>query len=177
VRNPDPSGLYAALKVSPKASTQEIRLAHSLFKQAFKGGQRTLDIGTIRLAFETLGDPVSRRQYDTGSSSGSGLLARRDGRSRLNSLPLLVMLIVALLGIIGFALGPNLAARFVTFETGSELYWKATSKPLGSILEYAEAHTFEDGRNSSAYRIQLVSGGEPHWFPAPDLNLNCEARQ
>ena len=176
MRNRDPRGFYAALNVSPDASREEIRLAYSFFKQAYKRGQRSLDISTIQLARETLDDPARRRDYDKSRSSGSGLLTRADGTSRLNSVRLLVVLAMLFVGVLAIALGPNIAARFVTFEAGTELYWKQTSKPLGSVLEYAAAHEFEDGRHSSAYRIQLVSGGEPVWFAAPDLNFNCRAR-
>ena len=174
MKNRDPSGYYRILRVSPGASRQEIRLAYIFLKDAYRGGQKSLDITRIRLAHKTLSDLKLRRQYDAGPAPRFRLLSRPGGGSRLNSGALLVGLAVVFLGVLVFAF--DLQAHFVTFEAGSDLYWKKTSQPLGTVIEYSEEHQFEDGRTTSAYRIELDPGGEPAWLPALDLHRNCAAR-
>jgi len=177
VKNRDPEGLYAALKVSPGASSQEIRLAYTFFKQAYKKGRRSANIGKIRLAYQTLGTPATRRRYDAGKQSRFAALTRSDGRSRLNSVPLLIALAVILAGATAYTLGPIVQARFVTFDAGESLYWTETGRPLGTVLELAEAHEFSDSRREPAYLIDLGAGGEPVWLPAHDLARNCKPRR
>ena len=174
MKNRDPKGYYEILRVSPGAGRQEIHLAYIFLRDAYKNGQKSLDITTIRLAHKTLRDPVLRRQYDSGPTPRFRLLTRPGGGSRLNSGALVVGLVVVLLGVLVFAF--DLQAHFVTFEVGSDLYWKKTSKPLGTVLDYSQEHRFDDGHGSSAYQIQLDAGGEPTWFPALDLNRNCKVR-
>lgn len=174
MKNRDPKGYYEILKVSPGASRQEIRLGYVFLKGSYKNGKKSLDIATIRLAHKTLSDPKLRQQYDAGPAPRFGSRSRSAGGSRLNSSPLLVGLAVVLLGVLIFAF--DLHAHFVSFDVGSELYWKKSSRPLGTVVEYSEAHPFEDGRSLSAYRVELDTGGEPAWMPALDLHRNCAVR-
>jgi curved DNA-binding protein CbpA len=174
VKNRDSKGYYRALNVSPGASRQEIRLAYVFLKDAYKNGKKSLDISRIRLAHKTLSDPKLRKQYDAGPAPRFRLPGRPGGGSRLNSGPLLIGVVAVLLGVLVFAF--DLQAHFVTFEVGSDLYWKKTSKPLGTVLDYSQEHQFEDGPSTEAYRIELDAGGEPAWLPALDLHRNCAVR-
>jgi hypothetical protein len=170
VKKRDPKGYYAALNISPDAGQQEIRLAYTFLKQAFKDGKRTLNIGLIQEAYETLSDSEQRDLYDRAGSP------RPDGKSRLHSVPLLVTLLLIFLGVLAFAVGPVIKAHFTTFDAGAELYWKRTGKPVGVILAYDPAHEFETGAATPAYQVEIRSGEEPVWFSAWDLNRNCERR-
>jgi hypothetical protein len=170
VKKNDPKGYYAVLNISPGASQQEIRLAYELLKQARKGGRRNLDMGKIQSAYETLSDGQQRGLYDGGGSSRPG------GKSRLHSVPLLVTLLLAFLGVLAFALGPVIKAHFTTFDAGDELHWKRTGKPLGVVLAYDAEHEFESGAAMPAYQVEIRSGEEPVWFSAWDLNRNCKGR-
>jgi curved DNA-binding protein CbpA len=171
VKKRDPKGYYAVLNISPEASHQEIRLAYSFLKQAYKDGKKNLNIGLIQAAYETLSDSEQRDLYDKGGAS-----SRSGGRSRLHSVPLLVTLLVVLLGVLAFAVGPVMKAHFTTFDAGAELYWKRTGKPVGVVLAYDPAHEFESGAATPAYQVEIRSGAEPVWFSAWDLNRNCERR-
>jgi hypothetical protein len=178
VKHRDPKGLYAALNISPGAGPQEIRLAYAFLKEAYKRGQRSLDIGKIRLAYQTLRSPAERRRYDAGKPSRFAGFTRPDGTTRLNSVPLLITLVVIMAGVTAYTLGPLIQAHFVTFDVGDDLYWNETGQPLGTVLELAEAHEFSDrGREEPAYLIDLGAGNEPVWFPARDLARNCEPRR
>jgi curved DNA-binding protein CbpA len=170
VRNRDPKGHYAALNISPGASQQEIRLAYKFLKRAYQEGQKSLNLGKIQEAYETLSQPRQRKLYDPGPSSP---LTRPDGKSRLNSVPLLLTLLIVFVGVVAFAFGPAIRAHFMTFDVGADLYWKRTEKPLGVVLEHDAEHQFPDGLRASAYRIQLSSGEETVWLPALDLNRHC----
>ena len=99
MRNRDPKGYYAALNISPGASQQEIRLAYTFLKQAYKTRRKRRD-PKVRQAYETLGDREQRKRYDEGRSSRVSLLTRRDGESRLHSVPLLVVALLVFLGIL-----------------------------------------------------------------------------
>ena len=170
VKNRDPKGYYAVLNISPDASRQEIRLAFEFRKQAYKEGRKSLDIGKVQTAYETLSDARERDLYDRGGASRSG------GKSRLHSLPLLVTLLVVFVGVLAIAVVPVVKARFTTFEAGDELYWKKTGKPLGVVRTYDPQHEFEGGVVAAGYRIEVRSGQEPVWFAARDLNRNCRTR-
>jgi hypothetical protein len=165
VRNPDPNGYYAALNLKPEATQQEIRLAYELLKQAYKGRGKKLD-AKIRAAYEVLGDPQRRKEY---------VKERPRGTSPLNSVPLLVVLLVCLLGVAAFLFAPSIMATFITFETGDNLHWKETMNPLGVVLEYDAAHRFDGGTPGPAYLIEPTAG-PPMWYPAGDLNRHCARR-
>lgn len=167
----DPKGYYAVLNISPDAGQQEIRLAYTFLKQAFKDGKRKLNIGLIQAAYETLSDSERRDLYDRRGSS-----SRPDGKSRLHSVPLLVTLLLVFLGVLAFAVGPIIKAHFTTFDAGSDLVWKRTGKPVGVVRTYDPAHEFEGGAASPAYQIEIRPGEDPVWFAAWDLNRNCRAR-
>jgi curved DNA-binding protein CbpA len=170
VKKPDRSGYYAVLHISPDASQQEIRLAYEFLKQAYKDGRKTLNIGKIQSAYETLKDSKQRDLYDRGGSSRPG------GRSRLQSVPLLVTLLLVFSGVLAFTVGPVIKSYFTTFDAGDELYWKRTGKPLGVVLAYDAEHESDSGVTAPGYQIEIRSGDEPVWFPALDLNRNCTAR-
>ena len=176
MKHRDPKGLYAALNISPGAGAQEIRLAYVFLKEAYKKGQRSLDIGKIRQAHETLGNPAERRRYDAGKPSRFGRFTRPDGTTPLNSVPLLIALVVIVVGVTAYTLGPLVQARFVTFNVGDNLYWTEIGQPLGTVLEIAEAHEFSARGQESAYLIDMGAGNEPIWFPARDLARNCKLR-
>jgi len=165
MRNPDPNGHYAALNISPTATQQEIRLAYELLKQAYKGRGKKLD-AKIGAAYEVIGDPLRRKEYVKECPRGT---------SRLNSVPLLVVLLVCLLGVAAFMFAPSVIANFITFETGDALYWKSTMKPLGVVLEYDASHRFEGDTRGPAYLIEATAG-PPMWYPAGDLNRHCTRR-
>jgi hypothetical protein len=167
VKKLDPKGYYAVLKVGPDASQQEIRLAYEFLKQAYKDGRKGLRIGMIQEAYETLSDSEQRDLYDRGGSS------RPDGKSRLHSVPLLVVLTLVFLGVLAYAVGPVIMAHFTTFEAGDELYWKRTQKPFGVVVTFDARHEFEGGEAVPAYQIEISAGQDPVWFPARDLNRNC----
>ena len=169
----DPEGFYAALNVSHKASRQEIRLAYELLKQAFKKGQRNLNIGRIQAAYETLSDPPQRRQYDDGAFSGK----RPGGNSRLHSKPLLLTLTVVFLGALALVLAPHFRGELVSFDVGDNLYWRSTNESLGVVLAFDDDHRFPVRAPLPAYQVQPASGREPVWYPARDLNRHCEARK
>jgi len=177
MKHRDPNGLYAALNISPGAGAQEIRLAYVFLKEAYKKGQRSLDIGRIRLAYQTLGNPAERRRYDAGKRSRFARFTRPDGTTRLNSVPLLIALTVVMAGVTAYTLGPMIQARFVTFDVGDNLYWNELGQPLGTVLELAEAHEFSERGREPAYLIDMGAGTEPVWFPARDLARNCKPRR
>lgn len=177
MKNRDPNGLYAALNVSPGASQQEIRLAYTFLRQAYKDGRRSLDIGKIRLAHQTLGNPVERRRYDAGKPSRFARFARPDGTTHLNSVPLLIAMIAILVCVTAYTAGPFVQARFVTFDTGEDLYWKETGRPLGTVLEFAASRELSDGRRAPAYLIDMGTEADPIWFPALDLARNCKVER
>ena len=176
MKRPDPEGLYAALNVSPDASQQEIRLAYTFLKQAYKSGNRSLKIGRVRQAYKTLGTPATRKRYDDGKRSPLARFTRPDGTTPLHSLPLLIGLLLATGGVTAFTLGPTVRAWFVTFDAGQQLYWKETGRPLGTVLQLAPDHEFAQGRRGRAYQIDLGAGNEPVWLPANDLARNCFPR-
>ena len=157
----------------PGASPQEIRLAYMFLKEAYKKGQRSLEIGKIRQAYQTLGNPKERRRYDAGKPSRFSRFTRPDGTTPLNSIPLLLALVVIMVGVTAYTLGPMIQSRFVTFDVGDDLYWKETGQSLGTVLELAEAHEFSGRGRTAAYLIDLGAGNEPVWFPAHDLARNC----
>ena len=177
MKHRDPDGLYAALNINPQAGPKDIQTAYRKLKAAYKKGERSLNIGKIRLAYETLGNPTERSRYDAGKPSRFARFTRPDGTSRLDSVPLLIALVVILAGVTGYTLGPLIQARFVTFDVGDDLYWDETGQPLGTVLERAEAHEFSERGPESAYLIDLGAGNEPVWFPAFDLARNCEPRR
>jgi hypothetical protein len=169
VKKLDPRGYYAALKVGPGSSRQEIRLAYELLKQARKRGKRNLDMNAIQAAYEVLGDAESRRQYDERCApSRNG-----NGRSRLHSIPLLLALTLVFAGVLWLAFAPQLRAHFVSFDVGDDLAWRTTHKNLGVVVAIEDDHEFSAGNRTAAYRVQPASGVEPIWLPAQDLNANC----
>ena len=165
MRDRDPEGYYAALNVNPGASPEEIHLAYVYIKGAHAKGARGADVGKVRAAYDVLGNRRRRKEYDADPSA----------TSRLNSVPLLLVLIVALAGVLGYVLAPVLMAPYVSFDVGDELYWTKTTRPLGVVVEYADEREFPDGAQQAAYRIQSRAGLD-QWFPAKDLNRNCAAR-
>ena len=175
MRNRDPKGYYAALNIGPQASQQEIRLGYELLKQASKQRGKSLD-EKVQVAYETLGDLQKRREYDPALSPRARRGQQTGGRSRLNSTSLLVVLVLVLVGILAFTLGPTVRAHFVIFDVGDQLVWRATSKPLGELVEFDAHHVFENGTVKPAYRIQPTAG-EPVWYPAGDLNRHCAQQQ
>ena len=80
-----------------------------------------------------------------------------------------------LIAVAGYVFGPDLKAHFVELETGQMLYWKSTNKPLGVVIDYEVAHSFPEGPEGPAYRIE-PSSGPPMWYPASDVNRHCLAR-
>jgi hypothetical protein len=165
VRNRDPRGYYAALNVVPGANQQEIRLAYEFLKVAHKKKPKGVDMDKVQTAYDV----------DEGRPSGFSLLKRLDGTSRLNSVPLLLVLVSVFFGVFGVLFGPLLMAPFIRFDVGDDLYWKTTRAPVGVVLEYVEDHEFPDGAQQAAYRIQPTSG-EEQLLPALDLNRHCSAR-
>jgi curved DNA-binding protein CbpA len=176
MKSRDPEGLYAALNVSPDASQQEIKLAYTFLKQAYRKGVRSVKIGKVREAYGRLGTPAERKKYDAGKQSRLPRLRRPDGTTALNSAPLLAGLALMLLVVTAFVFGPAVRARFVTFDPGTRLYWKDTGRTLGTVIKLERDHLFAEGRRGSAYQIDMGSGGEPVWFAATDLALNCGRR-
>ena len=168
----DPKGYYALLKMNPDASPGEIRLAYGMLEQTYKGWGKPLG-RQYREAYAALSDPEQRRLYDREPPQRFAALSRFFRNSPLNSVPLLIVLLLALLWIVGFA---NLKAHLINFETGDDLYWTSTNKPLGVVLEYDPQHRFPDTIRAPAYRIQPGSGAEPAWYAAPDVNRNCAPR-
>ncbi len=165
-KNLDPAGFYAALNVSPDATRHEIRLAYELMKMDCQDRGKKLS-PEIQAAYDELGDPQRRQAY------GKGRIRR--GPSRLNSVPLLVVVIVFFMGVVAFLWAPTITAHFTTFDVGDELYWKRTTKPLGVVLEYDVSHHFDDDKRGPAYRIQPTAG-PPMWYPALDVNRHCARR-
>jgi len=169
MRNPDPDGHYAVLKVSHDATDDEIRLAYEMVRLARKEKGRRVP-GEIQAAYDVLGDRERRKTY--------GKKPARDDRRfkvNLNSVPLLLTLLVLFVGIIVFALAPVIMAHFVTFEDGDSLYWKQSLKPLGVVREFESDHRFEGGAQASAYRIEHTSGTTA-WYAAVDLQRHCARR-
>jgi hypothetical protein len=174
VNKADPSGYYAALRISPDASAEEIRLAFVMLKQEYENGGRTPH-PRVRAAYEVLKDPGERAAYDAGPPSHNPL-KRPDGTSRLESVPLLIGLVGLLIALLVYTLGPTIQVHFTQFQVGDELYWTATSQPFGVIEEYAEEYSFPDGTSMAAYRIRSESGEGPAWYPAKDLHHHTAPR-
>ena len=170
----DPRGYYAALRVGPDASAEEIALGFRLLEQQYKEGNRPPSFGRALTAFKTLSNPRLRREYD-GHAPRAGLPERPAGRSRFESIPLLLSLVTAFAGTFGYLFAPLLMGLFIQFDTGDELYWKKTGRPVGIVVDYAEEYDFPEGEDQAAYRIRAVSGRE-QWLPAGDLNRHCGVR-
>ncbi len=169
----DPKGFYKALNVDPAASQMEIRLAYKFLKRAFQDGKKFTNIGLIQSAYQTLSTPELRAQYDghaVGSQADEG---PPQSRSKLHSIPLLVASGALCIALFALAFGPGVMARWTTFDVGDDLVWKKTSKRLGQVLDYEEAHDFPELATQSAYKVRM-SSGVAQWFPAADLHRGAE---
>ena len=172
MRDRDPEGYYAALNVSPGASTEEIRLSYEFLKRAHRSGNRVSDIARIVDAYETLTNRRLRAQYDSGKSpkaSGPSV-----GETLANLKPLigstvtLGITVAVLVGIVAVMFAPGWMAELRSFAPGDELIWKNTGKPIGRVLAFETGHEFSAGIRADGYRIQPEQGG-PVWIPAGDL--------
>lgn len=176
VRGRDHLSYYAALKIRPEAGAAEIRLAYEFLKQSYRDGRKQLDITTIRAAYKTLGDPKQRKAYDAGQAAREPGLGQLVKALRAYSLPIMAVTLAVSFVVLLFLVGPEVRARFVGFDSGDELYWAATTRDLGTVDAYAEAHTFTTGTVAPAYRVRPADGGEPVWYPARDLKRHARQR-
>ena len=171
----DPKGFYKTLHVSPSANSTEIELSYKFLKRAYTNGNRSIDVGRIQAAYDTLSDPELRKHYDghkvaTGSTSSAAGM-----RSLLRSPYVAAPVAVAFLVSLAFTFGPMLAAQMTSFDAGDRLVWKKTGKPLGEVVGYTDAHSFEEGPTVPAYEVQLTVDSS-QWFPAAELHRGCKVR-
>lgn len=175
MRSSDPSGYYAALKISPDAGAAEIRLAYEFLKKSYHEERKQLDIGKIREAYKTLGDPKSRKEYDLSANRKGSMATRR--MPQVDGFKVLVGALVVGLVVLAFIVGPDLKAHFTHYESGDQLVWSVTGKPLGTVVSYVAAHTFPSGVSAAAYKIEPADGTPPKWFPAGDLKRHCKKKR
>ncbi len=157
----DTKGYYRALKVSPEASVDEIRLAYAMAKQNAAGPY----LARLEKAYDVLKDRESRAAYDA------------EGQQRTNYLrnPLtLVACIVVLVAAFALLWLPGIRLRQKTFLTGQELVTISTRAPFGEVLRYKPRHEFANGARGPAYLVRLAATGAERWFPAIDLQVTCE---
>ena len=95
--------------------------------------------------------------------------------SALSSTPVLIAVSLLFALSVGLTFAPSVLAKFVTFEAGDRLEWKRNDRPLGEVLQFDDAHAFEEGPALPAYRVRVAPDVE-QWFPAEDLHRHCRVQ-
>ena len=172
--NRDPRGYYRALNVSADASPEEIVLAYRFLKQSYRERRGKLDIPRIQAAYDTLSDRERRARYDRRDAGGRRRQPARAGR--VGSPAILAGLLVVLVLVLAWTLGPSLRVAMTSFEPGDELILRSSGTVLGTVEAYEPRHRFFNGAEAPAYLIRESPGAEAEWYPAGDLARLTRAR-
>ena len=152
----DASGYYTTLNLTPGADIAEVRLAYAILKVQ-KGAGRSRSV--VQEAYECLGDPVTKAEYD----------CRGLAKPNLSLRPwILSFIFLGLVGVGGFLFPGFLVPAPKPFSQGDQLIRRSDQTPLGQIVRREELHVFPGGQTATAYLVRMDDGTE-RWMPASDL--------
>jgi len=159
----DLKGYYRALKVSPEAPPDEVRLSYALVRQGAAGPY----LKKIDEAFETLRDPARRAAYDQQGHRKAG---------KPNKTAILAGALSLLVLVLAVVYGPGFLRGLKSFREGQTLVEIRTGREFGVVVRYDGSHAFPQGSTLPAYLVRLAASGDERWFPAYDMQAACKGR-